>query len=100
MKTNELLRSLALHKGMQIIAVLNADDGEQPFDIQNCETREFASYGGKIFLDRSDFKKEYLKHNSVWIAEYPMKKVEAILDDVCNQYFNKKMFVIKLGDPV
>lgn len=57
MKTNELLRSLALHKGMQIIAVLNEDDGEQPVDIQNCETREFASYSGKIFLDRSDFKK-------------------------------------------
>lgn len=100
MKTNDVLRMLALNKGLQVVAVLESGNGERVFDLSKAEVREYAMYGGKIFFDRDDFKKEYLKQNSVWIAEYPMKKVEAILDDVCNQYFNKKMFVIKLGDPV
>lgn len=99
MKTKDVLRTLSLQKGMQIVAVMKCDHREHASD--SCEEGlEFACYNGKVFFDRSEFKKAYLKKNSVWIGEYPMKKVEEILDGVCEQFFDKQILVVRLDGAV
>lgn len=91
MKTNDILRTFALNKGLQVVAILKEEDGERVFDVHNAFTKEFAIYADRVFFDRNEFKKEYLKNNDDWISMYPIREVEDILDRVADEFFVKRV---------
>lgn len=91
MKTNDVLRTLALNKGLQVVAILKEEDGERVFDVHNAVAKEFAIYADRVFFDRKEFKEEYLKNNDDWISMYPIREVEEILDRVADEFFIKRV---------
>lgn len=91
MKTNDVLRTLALNKGLQVVAILNEEDGERVFDVNNAFAKEFAIYADRVFFDRKEFKEEYLKNNDDWVSMYPIREVEEILDRVADEFFIKRV---------
>lgn len=93
MKTNDILRTLAFNKGLQVVAILKDEDGERVFDVHNAFAKEFAIYADRVFFDRKDFKKEYLKNNDDWISMYPIREVEEILDRVADEFFVKRVAI-------
>jgi hypothetical protein len=91
MKTNDVLRTLALNKGLQVVAILKEEDGERVFDLNNAVAKEFAIYADRVFFDRKEFKEEYLKRNDDWISMYPIREVEDILERVADEFFERRV---------